>query len=335
MSGATSHVRVRRSDIDGLVQRLFDPDRDRPVVIVSRASDTGQPRVDPGLLDGRFDGELAVLADTATSDALSQSISDTFRVFGGAIRVVQPGAARTDTGYGHPLFFTYPEDDPHDTAAAVLAAVSTRREPPTRPPSPPQDQSLPAAAPTAAAEPGSDVDSSGCGCAEQHAAEIRALRDERATEVRDLRERLAAAEATPLWPPVVHDDPEDQFRYTIEQLWLLTHSPAERAEHPLRPYRLGPAFLDSLTTDIVPTRKATEVCLDIITQRVWATRTCHVATRSGGGSPAWTRNDGRDTAYRAYIKADTPGAPRLLWWYCADGTIELAAAAHHDDFSAL
>ena len=364
--------------------------------------------VDPSLLSGRFTGHIAVLADMPTSAALSDAVPETFRAFGGAVKVIHPGAGREDHWQRHRGFLTWPEDDPEETADRVVdyinrrGARSGRVEAPPRPlpvsakPGPPPARGepvpepeqapeatpTPVSAPPVVQSPGVDVDAIAAAVAESTAAatvaavgdllarlpgtaddaareksradaaeedladltarheqalhKINRMQADHAKEVKGLRQRLAAAEQPhPAWPPVVHEDPEVQFRYEIEQLRLLTYTPCERSQHPLRDYRIGPSFLDSLTKDIVPNRKATEVCLDIVTQRVWETRACHSVREKGCGSPPLTRKGGRDTAFRAYIKNDSPGAPRLLWWLCHDGTVELVAAAHHDDFATL
>lgn len=416
-SHRTVTLYVGSGDIGALVARLFDPDRTLPIVVLSPSSDTGEPRVPVEMLSHRFTGMIAVLRTMEASSALSDEVGS-LRVFGGAIRVVHPGATPEGDHNRHPVFMTFPEQDPRATADAVVAHLlgdvdeplpSGDVQAPLRPlptPAPP-----PAAVPLPCdpAQPPEDVSEDSRGTPEQAPSQApglpedlpeqvadstaaavrhliedlvahrdhdleRAVARERAradaaeaelkalhvehhalaerfeemktqnTERRKVIEsRLRAAErsaeeagAGDPWPPTVYpDDPAAQFRYEVEQRWLMTYSPEERRDYPMQEYTLGPGFIESLAAEVVPARKVVDVCVEVVTQRVWETRRCHPATENGSGSKNRTRASG-ETAYRANLKSESPGAPRLMWWQGgSSGLIEFAGAAHHDDLSTI
>lgn len=82
----------------------------------------------------------------------------------------------------------------------------------------------------------------------QLADKERRLREKDET-IADLRQQLQKAGKqlrtavrdadTPAAVPAVYADPERQFRYEVEQLWLRSVPETERDEHPLASYRLG------------------------------------------------------------------------------------------------
>lgn len=128
--------------------------------------------------------------------------------------------------------------------------------------------------------------------------------------------------------PVVYSDPEKQFRWEVEYEWLTATPEDERQS--LRGYALSQGFLESLEAPIVPRRKAIQVVLDVLTRQVWERRKCHQFNDAARGGTQRTRSDGA-VAWRAYVKAESPGAPRLTWWELPDGTVDLEHVGHHDD----
>lgn len=424
---------VKAGDIGALTARIFDPDRTLPIVVLSPSSDTGHPRVPVEMLSHRFTGLIVVLETMAASTALSDEVGN-LRVFGGAARVIHPGATREDRPHRHPVYMTFPDQDPRQTADAIVEHVlrvfhdgrdeqppsSGKVEAPTRPlpkpgplpveappeepvqppePEPEQPEGappVPTATPAGVPEGASATvpvavvpddlpeqvanstaaavrdligdlvtqrdhdleravarERARADAAEESFRSLHAehqalterfetLRTQHSERRRALEARLRAAEkaaeessGSGPWPPVVYpDDPEEQFRYEVEQRWLMTYSSEDRRAYPMQEYTVGPGFIESLNADVVPTRKAIDVCVEVVTQRVWATKRCHPVTECGGGSKTRTRPSG-ETAYRANIKSESPGAPRLMWWQGGNGQIEFAGAAHHDDLSTL
>ena len=117
-----SEWRVGVSDVGILVSRIFDSTRDSALVVVSPASDTNRPRIDSKLLAQHLapGTELAVLDSMTASERLSDTVDPQFQVYGGGIRVILAGAARTDHWRRHRLFRVYPGDDA-DSACLEIA----------------------------------------------------------------------------------------------------------------------------------------------------------------------------------------------------------------------
>ncbi|MDO4718640.1 MAG: hypothetical protein Q4B08_13890 [Propionibacteriaceae bacterium] len=93
--------------------RIFDSSRDSALVVVSPASDTQEPRIDTRMLAEKLapGTELAVLDSMAASERLSDTVDRQFHCYGGSVRVVLAGAARTDHWRRHRLFQIFPGDD--------------------------------------------------------------------------------------------------------------------------------------------------------------------------------------------------------------------------------
>lgn len=347
---------VAAGDALALLHRLDDDSRTLPVVIVSPAGNTGLPRVPVELLHGRFDGLIAVLDDMAAARALCDAGGEGLATFGGAVRVIPPGGRRGSRSYR-----TYEGEDPVKTADLVCAHA-LRLQPP------PEIQAAASATPATvaarhrdvragrpttpvnAAQPAEPAPTPGTGgqsessseleravAAEKRLAELEVVAAAATQRFRAEKQRRREAEHAarrPNWPPaVVHADAEEQLRWEINHLWLLTVPEADRRDQALREFRCGPMFVASLDAQVVDRRKALEVVVDVLTRKVWERRVCHqVRTHEHGGRPVV--RDG-DTAWRAYIRSHTPGAARLLYFECTDGSVEFLAAAHHDDWRSL
>jgi hypothetical protein len=128
--------------------------------------------------------------------------------------------------------------------------------------------------------------------------------------------------------------PEQQFRYEIEQIWLWRYAETDRREQPLRPYRFGPDWLDSVDgSRIAQRRDVLDIVTDVLTGRAVEVAGRQVRphkTHATGGAPQLVRGDGA-TAWRCNIKNNTPAAPRMTWWKLPDGTVELGRVSLHDD----
>lgn len=114
-------------DVERLARWVFDPTRTNPVLIVSRAGDTGQPRIPlPVILEsveGR-DIEVVVFTDRDTSVMYSDITPERLNVFGGAVRLMQVRASRADPPARHPLLLVFPDDDQAVAAARLRRIVS-------------------------------------------------------------------------------------------------------------------------------------------------------------------------------------------------------------------
>ncbi len=91
-----------------LLTWLEDPDRTRPILVLSPANSTGRPLLDPSRLARQLGGlaHVAVLADRPATFALTAAFgSGDLSVYGGASRLYWPGLRRTDRRGLHPLWF--------------------------------------------------------------------------------------------------------------------------------------------------------------------------------------------------------------------------------------
>lgn len=112
-----------RNEVDQLIDRILDPTRRDALVLVSVASDTNQPRIDlTELVDATTDlpCHIALLATPEASLALSDTTHGRIQCYGGAVRILLPGATLQDHPYRHPTFTTFPPlDDPHETIQRI------------------------------------------------------------------------------------------------------------------------------------------------------------------------------------------------------------------------
>lgn len=339
---------VRTNEVAHLTTEIFSPNREDCLVVVSPASDTNAPRVDPDQITAASPPGtvVAVLSTMATSRALTDDVTRDLTAFGGACRVYRPYASRNDSATRHPLILTRPHDDPADSVRMIAqhcrrhgADRSARPRPATPPPvvrpvpvptAPAEtDSSLPAPGDTAAltnavrsaVEPllrevvtevitdllGTDTD----------AEEVQRLR----TEVAQLREELDQHV-----PPEVFAEPIDQLRWELTQQWLTSTPEAER-ESGLPEWTAAAAFLAGLDDQIVPRRKTIQVMVEILTGAVWDRRKVHQCATPGG--QALLDTDGA-VLWRAHIKTNSPGAPRIHWWARPDGSVDFCTVGHHD-----
>lgn len=172
--------RVTAGEVSALVEVMLNPTRLHSLVVVSPASDTGQPRLDVDALVSSVEDlpcDVVVLDSMAASERLSDSISEAFHCYGGSVRVVMPRARVTDHFRRHPLLLIYPTDDrtlslrrvveaaertplslaepPEGSRPPVRLAMPSPDQPrPAPKPGPPASRPTPAALPTAAAGTG-------------------------------------------------------------------------------------------------------------------------------------------------------------------------------------
>lgn len=151
-------------------------------------------------------------------------------------------------------------------------------------------------------------------------------------KVTELREQVASlrAETASLDSdsglPVVYRDREAQFRWEVETTYLTAVPDDGRPQ--LRGFQVTDEFLDGLDEHIVPRAKVVGICVDILTRSAWRTRDVHQWGESKTG-PA-RQSDAGGVGWRAYVKVNSPGAPRLNWFEEPDGTALFAQVGHHD-----
>jgi hypothetical protein len=321
-------------EAQALVDEIFREDRHVPLLVVSVASDTQCPRVDLEVLRSAVDEavNIALLTTMSASSMLTDRLHDElWAVFGGAIRLFGPYAKTADSPYDHPLYLTFPEDDPAATVNRIRRDLVRRGyivdEPAT-----------PAARASATEAPWMN----GVATASQPSREAwledqldtaRAEATDLRKQVRSLTDQVAELERR-LHHREVFADPERQLRHEIEMAYLLGYSEAERERTLLASYALGPKFLRSFDElGGVSREKVVSCIVGILTRRaheITGRQVHQMRVSEQPGSAYRTRADGA-TCWRASIQVNTPQARRLMWWDVPGGVIELAAVGLHDD----
>ncbi|HZJ71900.1 MAG TPA: hypothetical protein VFF36_13285, partial [Planctomycetota bacterium] len=156
--------------------------------------------------------------------------------------------------------------------------------------------------------------------------ELRAERD----RFEHLRRRTAH-ETDPVASP-------EAFLLGVRLAYARLFGEGERRLHPLAPMRVGPEFLRRVVgLQGVPVEKVLEVCAQVASGRAHEIRAREVhQLRAGeGGAGIVIRKRDGAKAWRCSLQDGTPSARRLHWWAIpeADGAIEFASVAVHDDFS--
>jgi hypothetical protein len=131
-------------------------------------------------------------------------------------------------------------------------------------------------------------------------------------------------------------DPEEQFRFEVQNAWARRIPAAEKAARPLAEYQVGPEFLASVEAITGVSRdKIVDVVVELATGLAFelSGREVHqLRTDESGGAPQMVRPDGA-TAWRVALQRDAPQARRLHYWQRPGGTIELSRVAVHDDYT--
>ena len=308
-----THWLVTTADVAELITFLTSPTRIVPVVVMSPERGNRFP-----LAPDEVAEELREVAEVYAlrSGELAWELDPhrEYRTYGGAVRVIGGSA-----GSGTVIRTDGNLDRAFDRIIDVAEALARKM---------PRPHAVPTQAPEASTQ---DTD-----LAKERAARKRA-EDRAAAHAKDLTAarseivRLRAeldAETAPLFA-----DPEEQFRDDIQRTWLRQVAEPERDQWPLRQFLVGPEFLDNLNFPQAPREKILEVVVDILTRRAY-NMPARAVRPHGDGGPAGTngqiiRGDGA-AGYRCTIRANTPQAPRLLFWELTDGTVELARAGLHD-----
>lgn len=343
----TSERALWRIDTPGpvgmLCEEVFSTSRLLPMIVVTSASDTGQPRLDVDELVESV-GEYANVVVVSTSQAaysLSEVLPDELRVYGGATRLYWPNATERDRGSAHPLFITSTEADGPRTLRRLTDTLTEAGY------IQPEEGEVPDVVPPWMA-PTKGAASSG---PQREADEARRLRGENSTlrerntelaaEVALLRKQVRSLSArnteleTVLHSRRVFTDPAAQLEHEIELAWLHAYSETDREAHPLAPHRFGPRFVESVETiEGIERDKVVAACVDVLTRRAWeinGRKARQMRTNSTGGAQVRVRVHDQATAWRCNLQTASPSARRLMWWEVPDGSIELAIVALHDD----
>ena len=114
-------------EAEHFVAAVFDPDRSQPIVAISIPQDTKEPRVPVDQLVEHLDGtcQIVTLGDPGTTWACSRALGDNLKVYGGAIRLILPGANPDSQSWTHPLFMTPAGGNGDATVQTLLARLRT------------------------------------------------------------------------------------------------------------------------------------------------------------------------------------------------------------------
>ncbi|WP_395643901.1 hypothetical protein [Rudaea sp.] len=95
---------ISAGDIDRCVKELMDPLRAHPVLVASYSNEAERMRQIAGVLAKRLAGVATVAwLDHETVAQFKMQIGASFAVYGNAVRLYQPGLARTDNPFTHPV----------------------------------------------------------------------------------------------------------------------------------------------------------------------------------------------------------------------------------------
>lgn len=132
-------------------------------------------------------------------------------------------------------------------------------------------------------------------------------------------------------------DPVEQLEFEVLLEWASRISAPEKATRPLRSYRFGPAFLDSLTRlEGVSRRKVVKVMVEVLTGLVVELdgRDLHqLRENKAGGSPTVVRGDG-GVCWRVALQRETASARRMHYWELPDRSVEFSRVGKHDEVEA-
>lgn len=305
----TLYEAVGEVDAYVLASMIFDSRRDRPLVVltVGRAQRTAP---DARAIAARAHPHawVVVARNPEVVRALCAAIPSWLDVYDGQARVFMPAADISDDHRRHPLVradWHRPEAMAQHIVKLVHRAHARRDDDPAR-----------------------------------RLAREEAAHAETRAALSKARQDLAAAAKTEDTAAIatVFSDPAAQFDHELYLTWLTCTPECDRDQWALRPYTLGPEFLDSLhTMREHPRPHILRACVDVVTGR-YAEINSRNAKHAGQGKASQgvvgrtVRPADRAVAWRCAVANNTPNAPRLLWWEVPGGDPELGRVAAHDDF---
>lgn len=167
--------------------------------------------------------------------------------------------------------------------------------------------------------------------------EVDRLRSDLATatkQLSELRKKLRGVRKQEATLERMFLDPEDDFAFQLNHTWAQQVPAADKGRLALGAYRVGEDFLTSLREQPPEKqKKAYKAIVDLLVNdpaRLSARDAHQFRSNASGGSPARTRNNGRDHFWRLSIEQNVAAARRLHYWKCADGVIELSSVTVHD-----
>jgi hypothetical protein len=128
----------------------------------------------------------------------------------------------------------------------------------------------------------------------------------------------------------------EEMRRLIAAEWAGYLPVRERARYPLRDYTMAPQFLSDVRSRVgrVPIDRVAWVCSLAICQfDVRLAGLASGALRPSPDAPELTRGDGAKARWCNLRRSPAAHSPQIVYWRCADGTIELVALGFPRDAS--
>jgi hypothetical protein len=309
-------------DIEQLGKSILDRKRDFWIVVLTARRLEAMPALAPIAVREIVGPNVPVVfLKSLFATHLATLLPPKTHVYGGAVRVYRPGV--NDDPWGHPLLYD-PTDDYGEEILDWLGRIFTPSI--ARPPKLTPEESIVVL--------------------EDELARLARARDR---ELRVLRTRYEASllgernsEPSTRHPPLAAlrsrrtgREHAQEMRRLIEAQWS-TYLPADRnAKYPLRPHKLSRRFLEDLQSRVgqVPIDQVAWVCALVLSR--FDVRRVGLAAgplRPSPDAPQLTRKDG-SRAWWCSLRGGplAEDGPRMVFWSCADGTVELLALGYPKD----
>jgi hypothetical protein len=325
MNTRQAHLRPTNLDLDydGVIEittveqaaalsvHLLDPDRDRPMVVVSTHLGTRWAIDAEAVYDSVTPlARVARIRGNKVAYALAEGLPAGTAVYGSAGRVYPTGTAWTADPYTSLLKVARDEHRAGLVGQGLVEAALAAGYTPTA--------------------------RSGCACDQTKLlnAQVRELQQ----HIARLEDRLARAAAPTARMPQQHvpaiADPDARFRAEVTAQWQQRVGATDPTSIRLpAEYPLDQGFLDSLAR-LTPSqyRKVASVAMEILTDLVRDIpgRNVHrLRTGTPGNSPDRRTSSGH-FILRANVQTNRPAARRIHWTLTPDGQIALLAVTGHD-----
>lgn len=310
-------------EVEQLAKSILRRKRDFWIVVLTARRLETMPAVPPMVVREIVGANVPIIfLKSHHATHLSTLLPPKTQVYGGALRVYRPGV--TDDPWGHPLLYD-PSGEYGEEILDWLGRIFTPSV--ARPPKLSPEERL---------------------VVLEH--EVGRITQARVRELGVLRARYEAlvlgepdGEKSTGRPPLLPWRSKrpgcglpEEMRRLIAAQWAGYLPARERARHPLRDYTMAPQFLNDVRSRVgrVPIDRVAWVCSLAICQfDVRLTGLASGALRPSPDASDLTREDGAKARWCNLRRSPTAHSPRVLYWSCADGTIELVALGFPRDVS--
>lgn len=327
-----TQVTTRQLAIE-LAEHLLNPQRDRPVVLITRPKGHVAARFDVAQVSDAV-GRLTDVYEMPTGSiswSFTNALSDHpgTECYGGAARVYPVGMEWTQDVYAAPLHLAFSDNDVRgaterlidDVLSAVAAAGFTTTTGDVQVPLDVSDHST-----TVELVRQQDALVKDLAKERRRSSQLEVALKKATERVAGVESALRAQDAD-LYAFV---DAEAQFRHEVYLEWARRIPASDKGSRPMAPYTLGSSFLSSVTAQ--DRAKTVSVIVEILTGLADESvgRAPHRLRRGSGGSDPIVRREDGSACWRVSLQHNSPQARRLHYWRRAD-SIELSAVRQHDD----